>query len=496
MKRDKEPNLFTSEGRSRGRRRAARRPRLLRRVLGVALVLAGIASSACGVDTPSEPATSDSGAIAPPPAPEASVPVEIFFALVKDDPELARESLAAMASGWRDGYAPMLLELSRFSPYRQAIFETLERGTGQAFGRDHDAAFRWVWSRDITPHPEYARFKAELYGQLDPDFTAYFDDHTSSARIRLDEVRWGGVARDGIPPLDRPKMIAAAEADYLEDDNVVFGVALNGDARAYPKRILAWHEMFKDTVGGTSIAGVYCTLCGSMIVYETEFDGRHHELGTSGFLYRSNKLMYDHATESMWSTLRGEPVIGPLVGRGIRLAPRHVVTTTWKRWRELHPDTQVLSLDTGHRRDYGEGVAYQSYFATDELMFEVPSLDDRLANKAEVLALRFGSGAAPTAIAVDRLAKEPVYSGDLDGTPFVILTDASGASRVFARPEGGIVSFDGDRTALDEAGRRWTVQEDALVAASEGAQRLERLPAHRAFWFGWHAAHPDTKLIR
>ncbi|MEP1140266.1 MAG: DUF3179 domain-containing (seleno)protein [Balneola sp.] len=137
--------------------------------------------------------------------------------------------------------------------------------------------------------------------------------------MRLDEIRWGGVRQDGIPPLRDPKMISAKEADYLGDKDVVFGIEVNGDVRAYPKRILAWHEMFVDEVGGEKLAGVYCTLCGTAILFKTEHEGVNHEIGTSGFLYRSNKLMYDKATQSLWNTLQGKPVVGPLVGKGIRL---------------------------------------------------------------------------------------------------------------------------------------------------------------------------------
>jgi hypothetical protein len=103
---------------------------------------------------------------------------------------------------------------------------------------------------------------------------------------------------------------------------------------------------------------VYCTLCGAMIRYDTSVDGVQHELGTSGFLYRSNKLMYDQATKSLWSTLSGTPVVGALVGQGIELRSLYVVTTTWKEWKKRHPNTTVLSLDTGHARDYREGAAY------------------------------------------------------------------------------------------------------------------------------------------
>ena len=310
-------------------------------------------------------------------------------------------------------------------------------------------------------------------------------------------MRWGGVKQNGIPPLVNPDMIEADEASYLEDDHVVFGLEVNGDARAYPKRILAWHEMFKDTVGGETVNGVYCTLCGSMILYHTQIDGQHYELGTSGFLYRSNKLMFDEATDSMWSTITGEPVIGPLVGKGLKLEPLYVVTTTWGQWKQQHPDTTVLSLNTGHHRNYNEGAAYHDYFATDELMFTVPSLDTRLLNKAEVLALRFGgSDALPTAIAAAFLSENPIYEGQLGETRYVVLTDPAGGNRVFALPSGiSIKQYDAKTgTATDNTGTVYIVGEAALKAETTGAT-MPRLPAHRAFWFGWHAAHPDTVLI-
>lgn len=183
-------------------------------------------------------------------------------------------------------------------------------------------------------------------------------------RIRLDEIDWGGVGVNGIPPLDQPKVVAAADARYMGDKNVVFGMVINGEARAYPKRILAWHEMARDTLGGVKLAIAYCTLCGTVIPYETVSDGRSHTLGTSGLLYRSNKIMFDAETNSLWSTIEGRPVVGSLAQSETTIKYRPVVTTTWREWRAAHPDTTVLSLDTGHQRDYDEGVAYRSYFFT------------------------------------------------------------------------------------------------------------------------------------
>jgi hypothetical protein len=331
---------------------------------------------------------------------------------------------------------------------------------------------------------------ATLYRDIDPAFEDYFDDRPQTL-IRLDEVLWGGVNQDGIPPLVRPKMLEASDATYLDDDNVVFGVYLDGEARAYPKRILAWHEMVKDRIGGRDLTGVYCTLCGAMILYDSTIAGTHHDLGTSGFLYRSNKLMYDKATHSLWSTLTGSPVIGPLVGQGLELDTLPVVTSTWGEWRARHPETLVLSLETGRERDYSEGAAYRDYFSTDRLMFAVPELDRRLPNKAEILAIRYDG--EPLAIAAEFLQRNPVYHDRAGKTDFVVFTDPSGANRIYDASGVRFSSWDGGSRALGQDGQGWTLTEDALIG--DDGSRKERLAAHRAFWFGWYAQFPETRLV-
>lgn len=289
-------------------------------------------------------------------------------------------------------------------------------------------------------------------------------------------------------------MISAKEADYLQNSNIVFGLEINGDVRAYPKRIMAWHEMFVDNVGDTPVAGVYCTLCGSMILYKTEVNGVNHEIGTSGFLYRSNKLMYDKATQSLWNTFWGEPVIGKLVGEGIKLERVSIVTSTWGEWKKRHPNTKVLSIDTGYRRDYKEGVAYMEYFATDDLMFSVPKLDKRLKNKDEVLGLIFSeSPNMPLAISSDFLSKDPVYQSKLGSKDFVVLTDKSGASRVYESKGTRFKSWDQSNSVTDNSGSLWTLSESKLE--SRNGDVLYRLPSHKAFWFGWFSAYSNTKLI-
>ena len=427
----------------------------------------------------------------------AQVPLQAFLGVLNTNPAAARTSLATIRDGWRDAYTAPLLELVAFVPassVQTEVLAHLEKITGLRAGGDLNALYEWLWAREPGEYPDYAEFKAALYEQVDPRFREYFGKGRKTV-IRLDEIRWGGVWRDGIPPLKNPKMIPAKQATYLADGDIVFGVAIDGDVRAYPKRILAWHEMVKDRIAGRELNGVYCTLCGSMILYDATVNGVHHELGTSGFLYRSNKLMYDHATKSLWSTLEGTPVVGPLVGTGIELQTLRVVTTTWGAWRKRHPGTTVLSLDTGHQRDYAEGAAYREYFASDRLMFGVPKLDARLPNKAEVLALRTSrTPADQLAISAGFLSANRVYHDRIGSQPFVVLTDASGANRVYESGDLRFASWDGESAVRDSAGRTWNMTEDRLSGPA-GAS-LKRLPAHRAFWFGWYAAYPATRLVK
>jgi len=411
----------------------------------------------------------------------------------------AADQLAALERldrDWADHLTPALLEyvsLTSSHALRRHSLEMIRKHTGQNFEYDLNGWFGWVWKQNFNHPPYYAEFKSRLYRQIDPHFGEYFSPSRESS-IQLDEIRWGGVVQDGIPPLRKPRMTVVANADYLEDDNIVFGLEINGDIRAYPKRILAWHEMFVDTVGDVPVVGVYCTLCGSVILYETTVATVQHKMGTSGFLFRSNKLMYDEATQSLWNTMWGKPVVGPLVGKGIRLPRRTLVTTTWGEWRRRHPETKVLSINTGYRRNYGEGVAYRDYFASDELMFNSSQLDDRLANKAEVLGLVFDdSNEKPLAIAARYARANPLLHERIGDREFIVVTDNSGAMRVYETDGLRFSNWDGDKSLLDEEGGRWILYEDRL--SNNSGASLPRLPSHNAFWFGWYGAYSNTRLL-
>ena len=218
-------------------------------------------------------------------SPEDELVVSSFMQLILGDVGSAEQAFEYIDQEWHPGFVPMSLEALYLSssPARNAqLVSLLEAKTDQELGFDISAWYVWLWNRPNTPHSAYGDFKSAFYSRIDPVFGGYFSSDRKTD-IRLDEIRWGGVRQDGIPPLRNPRMVSAAEANYLADSNIVFGLEVNGDARAYPKRILAWHELFIDRVGGMPVASVYCTLCGSMILYKTEYEGVNHELGTSGF---------------------------------------------------------------------------------------------------------------------------------------------------------------------------------------------------------------------
>lgn len=424
---------------------------------------------------------------------------DVFINLI-DSNDFAKDlaSIKYIDENWKPEFEIMVLELLYFSKSVKRDFRLLELmhlKTGKDYGIDFNRWYEWIWSKDEKLAPYYHKFKALLHSNIDLRFSKYFLDRQSTSAIRLDEIRWGGVKQDGIPPLRNPEMISVDEAHYLEDDNIVFGIEINGDYRAYPKRILAWHEMFTDTVGNIPVAGVYCTLCGTVILYKTEYNGTQHQLGTSGFLYRSNKLMYDKKTQSLWNTIWGQPVVGPLVGKDIQLEYLSVVTTTWGEWKSRYPNTKVLALETGHRRNYNEGIAYKDYFSTDDLMFNVPSPDRTIKYKQSILAIRLPNISDESiAISTRYLKKRPIYKNQIAGKKFTVFTDDSGANRVYFTDEINFKTYNGRSIAIDKNGKEWTLYENHLE--NEQGKILKRLHSFNAFWFGWKAAYPNTRLIK
>lgn len=399
-------------------------------------------------------------------------------------PAVVDEALADLhAYGGIDLVPSLILALRYNRPAAGAIAATLAELTGETRG---DRWFDWMlWQEahpEVKPHATFSELKTGLLTALDERFGRFVPLSTDTT-IRLEEVAWGGVAVDGIPALDDPKLIAAEQADYLVPGELVFGVAINGDARAYPLRILDWHEMLNDVVGGVPVTLAYCTLCGSGILFDGRVDGLDKPLtfGTSGLLYRSNKLMYDRNTDSLWNQFTGRPVSGPLVAENLELRMLPVAITSWRDWKVRNPETQVLALDTGYVRDYTPGAAYGHYFNSPDLMF--PALADVSARplKDFVFGIRTTGGAK--AWPLDVFRDRPVLN-DRVGLTEVVLVGQTQTRTVRAyRRDGRKFTAGPGPDKLSVGDQRWMVTEEALVGPA--GERLSRVPGHVAFWFAW-----------
>ena len=239
-------------------------------------------------------------------------------------------------------------------------------------------------------------------------------------------------------------------------------------------------------------------------MYSAKIDEKPTTFGTSGMLYRSNKLMYDRKTESLWSQLTGEPVVGPLVGGGLRLDFFPSELTTWAQWAADHPKTTVISNETGvYAADFyvpesNPAAIYYEYFNTPDTMFPVPRRSDSLVAKQIVLGLRMGE--ASKAYTVESIQAERVINDSVGGRAVVIIGSAtSEGARIYER-DTNVFTLDPaargipqlPRTLVGSGGGRWRVEEEALI--SEDGEQLARIPTHMAFWHGWFTFHPDTEL--
>jgi hypothetical protein len=384
-----------------------------------------------------------------------------------------------------------ILSFTNYAKYGEAEWLLLKL-TGKDFGYNWVLWREWLAEQEkVELPPQFLEWKAALFRTVDPEFGRFLYPQMP-LRIRNEEIVWGGVKKDGIPALTNPKMISASVAAYLKDKDYVFGVEINGEARAYPHRIMDWHEMVNDVVGGKPVSLAYCTLCRSGILFDTNVGGKTFTFGSSGLLYRSNKLMYDHQTESLWMTLAGEPVSGTLANSKIKLKTLPVVVTTWKDWKEDHPNTLVMSLDTGYKRDYNRSQ-YSDYFASAETMFPVPRRDKRLRPKEEVFGLVING--QPKAYQSKKLRDAGVLNDEVSGEKILLISNKTNAVRAYMRSQQIFIADKADfKTVRDQNGEAWLVTESALVNQKTGEQ-LPRIAGHIAYWFGWHTFHPQTELF-
>ena len=230
-------------------------------------------------------------------------------------------------------------------------------------------------------------------------------------------------------------------------------------------------------------------------MYSTEINGQTTEFGTSGMLFRSNKLMYDRVTETLWHQFLGVPVVGPLANSGIRLEVIPNVLTTWGQWLEQHPDTTVISDETGvypaetYLPEDNPRSIYFSYRAARGTMFPVAGIEESLPIKQQIFGLTFGEEAR--AYPREVLAQTPLLNDNLGGQDVVIVTVTGGGSRAFDG-QGLDFEFSDDGHIQSSDGRTWRIFENALENTADPSDRLTRLPSRDAYWFGWQAFYPHT----
>ena len=326
--------------------------------------------------------------------------------------------------------------------------------------------------------------------------------------IDLSEILSGGPPPDGIPPLENPAFEPAGEVDWLPGVEPVLALEINGDARAYPLRIMTWHELVNGTVGGIPVTVSYCPLCNSAIAYDRRVGDRILDFGTSGELLNSSLLMYDRQTESLWSHYTGTAVAGHLTGAELDLIP--VQTVSFESFLSAHPEGHVLSLDTGHARRYGQNP-YESYDTSSQPFLFSGPFDDRLEPMTRVLALRAGDEGA--VVPLDVLAERRVVPFSFAGRELVALYESGtasaldtgaiaegrdvGATGVFVRSLDGQpldLSLGADGGFVDAT---TGVAYDILGRPSDasGTGALEPVEHLDTFWFAAAAFYSDAEII-
>lgn len=326
-------------------------------------------------------------------------------------------------------------------------------------------------------------------------------DHTPAEALDTQggNISVTGVRKDGIPSIDQPKFVSATEAStFVADDHIVFGLAAGGLVRAYPQRILVWHEVVNDATGPDPLTVTYCPLTGSQVAFQAAPPGGSPlTFGITGRLVNSNLLMYDRETDSNWPQIYGHAIEGDF--RGARLDPVPLTWTTWGRWRARHPETRVLSTDTGFVRNY-QGDPYGSYdplrgyYADRTIRFNLVCRDARFHPKQVFVGLQSEEDAM--AVEFELLRRDRAINVTVADQPVALLHDEElEAPRAYLATTGaGPLHLTWDGSFRDaETHSRWSSDGAAISGPLQGA-RLAELPAMNVMWFAWAAFYPWTQV--
>jgi hypothetical protein len=370
----------------------------------------------------------------------------------------------------------------------------------------------WVAVHEPPLPDGYVEWKGRLLALIDPLYVDLFanltpvetepDGEADAERgVRPEEVLWSYVGPDDVPPLSSPEVVHRLEQRYLDGGDVVTGVLIDGVARAYPDRVLAWHTIVADEVNDVPLLVVRCLACGGVAVFDAEAsDGVAYELGTTGLTYHGRPLLFDRSTNSLWDPLSGAAIAGPLAKEGVSLVPRPMVHTSWEEWSVRYPNTSTLTLETGHVRDYTKAALFA--FELTALQTTVPPRPEPLEGTpvlpGETPVLGVTIGGAARAYPLADLVRERILHDTLGGQAIVIFSLGEGAGvSVFDAEDVTFEVLDGDdRVALevtDSDGVRWFMDDEVLVNARNARER-DVLPARLATWAAWLDAVPETTV--
>lgn len=317
--------------------------------------------------------------------------------------------------------------------------------------------------------------------------------------IPRSEVVDGGPGQDGIPAIDRPAFspIDSPEFDFLLDDDYVVGVYVDGVYRAYPHPILNYHEVVNDQVGLNDFVLSYCPLTGTALAWDVDDARLDPEFGVSGLLYNSNLILYDRETGSHWSQMLERSVRGSRVGeftQGIQ-----VIETTWETWKAMYPDSEILSTETGHERDYF-AYPYATYRWDEFLLFPVSNLDNRLHTKRRVIGIH--SGAVSKVYQIDAFPTiTTTLHEQIDGEPVVVIgNSAANIGAIYSREldDGTVLQFTPVQDQLpvvmtDTEGNTWDIFGTAVSGPRAGT-RLGMTRSYAAYWFAWATFFANTEI--
>ncbi|MGI9597894.1 MAG: DUF3179 domain-containing (seleno)protein, partial [Acidimicrobiales bacterium] len=437
--------------------------------------------------------------------PEVADPSDEFVALSLEakidaflaDPNSNKGALVAQAMGESGDprYGAWLLDL-----YRLGRSTRIDSAAAQAFAElsgietvgqrtdDYRNYGNWVYNGGVDPGQGYRDWKLGVYGSIDEEFSTLLARTPDD--IVLSQIQWGGVTRGGIPELNQPARVAASTADWMTEDELVLGVVIEGQAVAYPIRILGHHELANDEIAGIPVSMVYCTLCRSGLLFDRRIEGEVLDFQTSGLLIESNKIMVDRQTDTLWRHQTGIGLAGPL--EGAELAQFPVLTTSWSEWIAEHPDSEVLDIPDPIFPDaatspeqpaiaysYEAGEAYRFYYEDPDVWFPVFDTPEIFDLKESVLGIT--DGTAELAVGVDALVEAGPQVFEVGELTVAAVPTSSGA-----------LVYD-----LAGSDRRGGSLDDVVEAGSErlrldDGSTWDRVAVSQLFWFAWFGQHPST----